>query len=181
MSMQQEWTPILRGMNEIHNLPLSLTCLDADANSYFGSPRVFNNVYSGMAHTVSVSAPTSSLYFKWVELNILTTSSKLTLTWYSVRLVHITISSRMLISGYRFLVKSASNSCNCWLVKWVRLRRCLLLFLLFFPSLDSSNWLSELSQLWLGNSKWYEWKISFYRIKKNIYFFPFIYFSDLSI
>ena len=154
-------------MNEKHTPPLSLTCLDADANSYFGSPRVFNNVNSGLAHTVSGPVPTRfcSLYFKWVELNILTTSSKLTLTWYSVRLVHITISSRMLISGYRFLVKSASNSCNCWLVKWVRLRRWLLLFLLFFPSLDPSNWLSELSQLWLGNSKWYKWKISFYRVK----------------
>ena len=95
----------------------------------------------------------------------------LTLTWYSVRLVHITISSRMLISGYRFLVKSASSSCNCWLVKWVRLRRWLLLFLLFFPSLDPSNWLSELSQLWLGNSKWYKWKVSFYRVKKLSTFF----------
>ena len=109
-----------------------------------------------------------SLYFKWVELNIFTTSSKLTLTWYSVRLVHITISSLMLISGYRFLVKSASNSCNCWLVKWVRLRRWLLLFLLFFPSLDPSNWLSEWSQLWLGNSKWYKLK------KLSIFFHLFI-------
>ena len=69
----------------------------------------------------------------------------------SVRLVHIAISSRTLISGYRLRAKRASNSCNCWLVKWVLWRRCLLLFLsfLFF---DSSNWLSGLSGLWLGSS-----------------------------
>ena len=89
-----------------------------------------------------------------VNLNILTTLSKyeLTLTLGSVRLVHIAISSRTLISGYRFLVKRASSSCNCWLVKWVRWRRCLLLFLSFFPTFDSSNWLSGLSGLWLGSS-----------------------------
>ena len=52
----------------------------------------------------------------------------------SVKLVHIAISSRVLISGYLFRVKSASSSCNCWDVKWVRCLRLPLAFvLLLFP------------------------------------------------
>lgn len=50
--------------------------------------------------------------------------TRLTLTRGSVRLVHTAISSRMLISGYRFLWNVASSSCSCWLVKCVRCRRC---------------------------------------------------------
>lgn len=67
----------------------------------------------------------------------------LTLTLASVRLVHMAISSRVLISGYRFLVNVASNSCNCCEVKWVLCRRwrlfvllLLLLALLFLWSFD---------------------------------------------
>ena len=61
----------------------------------------------------------------------------LTLILGSVKLVHIAISSRVLISGYRFRVNKASNSCNCCEVKWVRCLRfpfafVLLLLLLSF-------------------------------------------------
>ena len=84
----------------------------------------------------------------------------------SARFVHIEISSRTLISGYLFLENNASNSCNCWDVKWVR---CLLPLLLLalspaalfalpllplehLPKEGSLNWLSGLSELWLGDS-----------------------------
>lgn len=52
----------------------------------------------------------------------------LTRTLASVRFVHTAISSLVLISGYRFLWKVASSSCSCWLVKWVRCRRCFFFF-----------------------------------------------------
>lgn len=58
---------------------------------------------------------------------------RLTLTLASVRFVHMAISSLVLISGYLFLAKVASSSCSCWEVKCVLCRRCLLLFLSFFP------------------------------------------------
>lgn len=51
-----------------------------------------------------------------------------TRTLASVRFVHTAISSLVLISGYRFLWKVASSSCSCWLVKWVRCRRCFFFF-----------------------------------------------------
>ena len=69
------------------------------------------------------------------------------------------ISSRVLMSGYRFLENKASNSCNCCDVKWVLCllwRLSLMLFLLLclpdLTSLLSSSWLSGLSGLWLGSS-----------------------------
>lgn len=58
----------------------------------------------------------------------------LTLTRASVKFVHIAISSRVLMSGYRFRLNVCSNSCNCCDVKWVLWRRCLLFFLSFFGS-----------------------------------------------
>ena len=58
----------------------------------------------------------------------------LTLTRASVRLVHMAISSRVDISGYRFLLNVCSNSCNCCDVKCVRCRLCRLFFLSFFVS-----------------------------------------------
>lgn len=61
----------------------------------------------------------------------------LTRTRASVRLVHTAISSRVLMSGYRFLWKVASSSCSCWLVKWVLCRLC-------FFFLDSSAFPSSL-------------------------------------
>lgn len=60
---------------------------------------------------------------------------RLTLTRGSVRFVHIAISSRVLISGYRFRVKVASSSWSCCDVKWVLWRRCLF----FRPSLSVSS------------------------------------------
>ena len=85
----------------------------------------------------------------------------LTLILGSVNEVHIAISSRVLMSGYRFLVKRASNSCNCCEVKWVlcllwRLSLIVFLLLLLEQFLDlislvSSSWLSGLSGLWLGS------------------------------
>lgn len=75
----------------------------------------------------------------------------LTLTLASVRFVHMAISSRVLMSGYRFLAKVASNSCSCWLVKCVRCLRCLLFFLPSFSSLVSAvSTLSVLIVLRLG-------------------------------
>lgn len=62
---------------------------------------------------------------------------KLTLTLASVKLVHIAISSLVLISGYLLRAKVASNSCNCWLVKWVRCRLCRFAFLSFLLSSPS--------------------------------------------
>lgn len=58
----------------------------------------------------------------------------LTRTRASVKLVHIAISSRVDISGYRFRLNVCSNSCNCCDVKWVRWRRWRLFFLSFFVS-----------------------------------------------
>ena len=59
------------------------------------------------------------------------------------------ISSLVLISGYLFLAKSASNSCNCCEVKCVLWRLCLF----FLPSLSRlSLRLSLTSLLWLGAS-----------------------------
>lgn len=63
--------------------------------------------------------------------------NKLTRTLASVRFVHIAISSLVLMSGYRFLAKVASSSCNCWEVKCVRWRRWRFLFCLFFSSISS--------------------------------------------
>lgn len=50
------------------------------------------------------------------------------------------ISSLVLMSGYRFLVKVASSSWSCCEVKWVLCLLCLFVFLLFlmFASLPSS-------------------------------------------
>ncbi len=55
-----------------------------------------------------------------VALNYSSSLLLLTLILGSERLVHMEISSLVLMSGYRFLVKSASNSCSCAEVKWVR-------------------------------------------------------------
>lgn len=63
----------------------------------------------------------------------------LTLTLASVRFVHMAISSRVDMSGYRFLANVASNSCNCWLVKCVLCRRCRLFFLSPLSSIDGSS------------------------------------------
>ena len=63
-------------------------------------------------------------YWKWF------CSIYLTLILGSVKVVHIAISSLVLMSGYLFLVKSASNSCSCWEVKWVRCLRFPLAFVL---------------------------------------------------
>lgn len=59
---------------------------------------------------------------------------RLTLTRASVRFVHMAISSRVDISGYRFRLNVCSNSCNCCDVKCVRWRRWRLFFLSFFGS-----------------------------------------------
>lgn len=56
---------------------------------------------------------------------------QLTLTLASVRFVHMAISSRVDMSGYRFRLKVCSSSCSCCDVKWVRWRRCRLFFLSF--------------------------------------------------
>lgn len=58
----------------------------------------------------------------------------LTLTLASVKLVHIAISSRVDMSGYRFRLNVCSSSCNCCEVKCVRCLRCRLFFLSFFAS-----------------------------------------------
>ena len=58
-----------------------------------------------------------------------------TLTRGSVKFVHMAISSRVLMSGYRLRVKVASSSCNCCDVKWVLCRRCRF----FRPSLSVSS------------------------------------------
>ena len=73
------------------------------------------------------------------------------------------------MSGYLFLVNNASNSCSCCEVKCVLCRRPLLLLspesfvellLPLFPLepfvtiAGSVNWLSGLSELWLGDSFW---------------------------
>lgn len=67
---------------------------------------------------------------------------ELTLTLASVKFVHMAISSRVDISGYRFRWNVCSNSCNCCDVKCVLCRLCLLFFLSFFVSsgaiIDSS-------------------------------------------
>lgn len=62
---------------------------------------------------------------------------KLTLTRASVRFVHIAISSLVLISGYLFLAKVASSSCNCCDVKCVLCLLCRLFFLSFLLSSES--------------------------------------------
>lgn len=59
-----------------------------------------------------------------------------TLTLASERFVHMAISSLVDMSGYRFLEKVCSSSCNCCDVKWVLCRLCLLFFL---PSLSSTS------------------------------------------
>ncbi len=66
-------------------------------------------------------------------------NSVLTLTLASVRLVHMAISSRVLMSGYRFRAKVASSSWSCWEVKWVRCLRCRFLFLEFLSPTPSSR------------------------------------------
>ena len=73
------------------------------------------------------------------------------------------------MSGYLFLVNNASNSCSCCEVKCVLCRRPLLLLspesfvelllplfpLEHFVAVEGSvNWLSGLSELWLGDSFW---------------------------
>lgn len=71
---------------------------------------------------------------------------KLTLTLASVKLVHIAISSLVLMSGYLFRAKVASSSCNCWLVKCVRCLRWRFVFLSFLPS-SVSVWSTPASVL----------------------------------
>lgn len=76
----------------------------------------------------------------------------------SVSEVHMAMSSLVLISGYLFLAKSASNSCSCCEVKCVlcllwRLSLTLFLLLLALMSFVSSSWLSGLTGLWLGSSE----------------------------
>ena len=82
----------------------------------------------------------------------------LTLILGSVSEVHMAMSSLVLISGYLFLAKSASNSCSCCEVKCVlcllwRLSLTLFLLLLALMSFVSSSWLSGLTGLWLGSSE----------------------------
>ena len=69
---------------------------------------------------------------------------KLTLILGSVNEVHMAMSSLVLISGYLFLAKSASNSCSCCEVKCVlcllwRLSLTLFLLLLALMSFVSSS------------------------------------------
>lgn len=58
----------------------------------------------------------------------------LTRTLASVRLVHMAISSRVDMSGYRFLLNVCSSSCSCCDVKCVRCLRWRLFFLSFLGS-----------------------------------------------
>lgn len=60
----------------------------------------------------------------------------LTLTRASVKLVHMAISSRVLMSGYRLRLNVCSNSWSCCDVKCVLWRRWRLFFLSFFGSSD---------------------------------------------
>lgn len=83
--------------------------------------------------------PANIIY--WMEIY-----NKLTRTLASVKFVHIAISSRVDISGYRFLLNVCSNSCNCCDVKCVRCRRCRLFFLSFLVSSAvtiGSSWMPE--------------------------------------
>ena len=82
----------------------------------------------------------------------------LTLILGSVNEVHMAMSSLVLMSGYLFLAKRASNSCSCCEVKCVlcllcRLSLTLFLLLLALMSFVSSSWLSGLTGLWLGSSE----------------------------
>ena len=82
----------------------------------------------------------------------------LTLILGSVSEVHMAMSSLVLMSGYLFLAKRASNSCSCCEVKCVlcllcRLSLTLFLLLLALMSFVSSSWLSGLTGLWLGSSE----------------------------
>lgn len=63
---------------------------------------------------------------------------KLTRTRASVSPVHMAISSRVAMSGYRFLAKVDSSSCNCWEVKCVLCRLCLLFLV---PSLSLASFI----------------------------------------
>lgn len=51
-------------------------------------------------------------------------------------------------SSFSFFPLQFLLTCSCWLVKWVRCRRCRF----FFPSLSSSCWLSATSELCEGVS-----------------------------
>lgn len=117
----------------------------------------------------SFSGNELSQLFNWKMWN----KWKLTRTLASVKFVHIAISSRVDISGYRFLLNVCSNSCNCCDVKWVRCRRCRLFFLSFFVSsvvTMGSSWMPEVFSVFTAVSfidrftvriKQTKWKVLF--------------------
>lgn len=97
---------------------------DDDADDYAGSGKQRTTSKSSMCNSNCLTKyPSKAIRIK-----------ALTRTLASVKLVHIAISSRVDMSGYRFRLNVCSNSCNCCDVKCVRWRRCRLFFLSFFVS-----------------------------------------------
>lgn len=86
--------------------------------------------------SLSIVNDFSSEFNDFVKGNLQSWKRLLTLTRASVKLVHMAISSRVLISGYRLRLNVCSNSCSCCDVKCVLWRRCRLFFLSFFGSSD---------------------------------------------
>ena len=113
-------------------------------------------------HQLSHYGKANNTVFKWwyiyVVFQVCVSIRILTLILGSVNEVHMAMSSLVLMSGYLFLAKRASNSCSCCEVKCVlcllcRLSLTLFLLLLALMSFVSSSWLSGLTGLWLGSSE----------------------------